>query len=90
LVKPTLEEMKRYWGYQRKLRVCRGCIHESECWLMPGAVYLPEIMIENCPYGEVKEAVKGMQEMEADKPLGYYAIQGDWWSCEELWKVLER
>jgi len=85
---PTLEEMKKYWGLQTRLRICNGCTHVGECWSIPGVAYKPKVMKEHCPYEEVREAVKGMEEMQEGKPLGFYSLRGDWWGNEELLKVI--
>jgi len=86
---PTLEEMKRYWGYQKRLEACDGCVYEEACWHHKGVAYKPEVMLKICPHTNVKEAIQGLQEMTKGKPLGFYAITGKWWACEELWKVIE-
>ena len=81
---PTLEEMREYWGHQRTLRRCDGCGRRSTCWEIEGVSYSPEVVLGTCPYREVREAVRRMQEMTEGKPPGYYAITGVWFECQDL------
>lgn len=84
----TLEEMLEYWGYKKRLSICEGCVYENMCWPIVGGSYLSKVMLKICSYDEVKEAIRKLGDMERNRSIFYYAIQGEWWNCDELTKLV--